>query len=1105
MMPAQKARERLTGRATTRRRRRALLAVVLGIVVTGMAANVAAAAGPAWRITSLANTTVAPGGSTNFLIQIRNVGDATLDGRSSEMHLTAVLPTGMSATSLDVVAPRSSGWTCFGTAFPATTVRCRNPSGTLVPPESVKLRMAVTASAALVPGTVRTIRFSVDGGGGAAQSTVAFTTVTGDAPGFGVATIDGEIAGDAVGTPFTQAGGHPYSAAVSFDLNTFRSSEPAIGEITPVEPVRDVYVDLPPGLVGDPTGAEQCTAPQLANTVGLDALPLCPPESQVGTAIIRLNGTGLLGYELGPLPVFNMVPPSNAPARFGFNVLGSVVALDAKVRSGSDYGVTIAVANTPEAIPLAGTSVSLWGDPASPDHDFERACPGRKEPAFSGETCRSRATEHPFIRMPTSCEPAAGSGVDDGLVTAIHVDSWSHAGSLRLDGLPDLSDPDWKTTGFVSHLPPSYPNPPGDWGPHQLPTGCDSVPFDPTLSGQPAGDAKPGQPAAFSFDLTLQQPADVLLPGEADLRRAAVTLPAGVRVSPSSANGLAACSSAQIGLHDGIDPTCPDASKIGTVTVETPLLPRPLDGAVYLAAQGDNPFGSLLAIYIVAHGPGVVLKLPGHVQADPVTGQLSTTFDDNPQLPFSRLHLEFDGGPHAPLTLPDRCGPYTTTATLTSWSGRTVPYDSQFTVNGNAEECSGGTTFAPDLAAGTEDPVAGADSTFNLRLTRSDRDQELKALKVDMPPGLTGRIANVDLCGEAQASDGTCVEGARIGSVTVGAGAGTDPLYITSGRAYLTGPYKGAPFGLSIVVPAKAGPFDLGNVVVRSALFVDRHDASVSVVSDPLPTILEGIPLDVRDVRVSIDRQHFFVNPTSCAEKTIDGTIDATGGASAHVTSRFQVGRCGRLAFHPRLVLAVGSRGHTAKGASTPLSTTLTMPRGNANLSSVTVALPSTINARLTVITDACTREEFDTDIRKCAHARAGTARAVTPLLRTPLRGNVYFVKNGHPIPDLFAALRGQVSFDLPGRIDVLRNRYLTTTFDTAPDVPISSFSLKLFGDTRNGSVGSTVNLCSRRGRTDPVQVTYRAHNGKVVERSQRLIVRGCPKSRRHGGHRRGR
>jgi hypothetical protein len=358
-----------------------------------------------------------------------------------------------------------------------------------------------------------------------------------------------------------------------------------------------------------------------------------------------------------------------------------------------------------------------------------------------------------------------------------------------------------------------------------------------------------------------------------------------------------------------------------------------------------------------------------------------------------------------------------------------------------------------------------------------------------MPEGLLGRIADVTLCGDADASKGMCSDRSQVGTVTVGAGAGSNPFYISSGRAYLTGPYKGAPFGLAVVVPAIAGPFDLGTVVVRQAVFVDKHTSQVRVVSDPLPTQLQGIELDVRDVRVAVDRPGFWLNPTSCAEKSIRGVITSTEGATANVSTRFQAYDCARLDVRPKMVLSVGSRGRTGRNASTPFTATLTQTPGQANLRSVKVVLPTTINARLDVVNRACTRAQYE--VGSCSRARAGTAVAVTPLLRDPLKGNAYFVRNGHPIPDLFVALKGQVDFDLIGRVTIPGSKRLGTTFDMVPDVPITSFSLRLVAG-RQGPVGTTTNLCSARARRAKAQIDFVGQNGKAVFVDQRLKVLGC-------------
>ena len=430
--------------------------------------------------------------------------------------------------------------------------------------------------------------------------------------------------------------------------------------------------------------------------------------------------------------------------------------------------------------------------------------------------------------------------------------------------------------------------------------------------------------------------------------------------------------------------------------------------------------------------------------------------------------------------------------------------DSSFTLNENATGQSCPSTFTPGFEAGTSNNSAGSSSSFVLRMSRDDEDQDLKSLTLDLPAGLTGRIASADLCPEANAAAGTCGEGSRVGNVTVGAGAGPNPFFITAGRAYLTGPYRGAPFGMSIVVPAKAGPFDLGDVSVRSALFVDKHTAEVRVVTDEFPTILQGIPLDVRDVRVNVNRPGFFLNPTSCARKTVRGVVESVEGARANVSSRFQAADCASLPVRPKMTLQVGGRRATQRGRTTPFTATLRQTPGQSALRTVRVTLPTTINARLTVINDACTRAEYEAG--NCEPSRTGSATAVTPLLRDPLRGGVYFVRNGNPLPDLFVRLRGQVDFDLVGRITIPGSKRLRTTFDMVPDVPVSSFTLRLDGG-RKGSVGNAANLCSRRGRAAKAELDFRGQNGKVLQVDQRLQIKGCRarRGRRARGRRGGR
>jgi hypothetical protein len=1080
-----------------------LLRVLAIAAAALLACTCTAAAAPAWRIDTLANTTAAPGNSFQYVIQITNVGDEPAPPAPAGdagnctpgspppsdpaqcYTVTASFPAGMTPVSATQILP--GGLACAIDAG-TRTATCSVPgdqADQAVQPTSGITTRTTTITVDVAPDAAGTLtpRFSVAGGGATnAPTTVRPTIVTPIPPGFGVAAFDAQTSADPSGAPLTQAAGHPYELSTSIDFNTIENPNPALGMAWPVEATRDVYVDLPPGLIGNPTAADTCTVAELTNGADFQPRPLCVPSAQIGTVMVRLNAFGS-NFVFGPLPLFNMVPPPGVPARLGFDVLGTLVMMDAKLRTGSDYGVTVAVKNISEGIDVAGTTATIWGVPSDRSHDHDRACPGRVPPQNGGGSCESDAPPNAFLRLPTACtEPGAG------LETSVRIDSWVHPGVFQ-------------SRSFLSHDLPGYPYAPADWGPPRGIEGCDAVPFDPTFSAAPDAAATAGEPAGFSFDVGLPQ-SDAAPVGESDLRRAVVTLPEGVRVNPSSADGLQACGSAQIALDSDTEPTCPDAAKIGTVRIVTPVLDSPLDGGVYLATPFANPFGSLVALYVVARGPGILLKIPGQASMDPSTGQITTSFDNTPQAPFSQMHLTLKGGPRAALTLPSTCGTYTTHAQMTSWSGATRDLESSFALDRNAGgSCAG--TFAPRFRAGTASPVAGASTSFRLQIQRDDTDAQFADLTVAMPRGLTGKIASADLCGDAQANADQCPASSKIGDVTVGAGAGSNPFFIQSGKAYLTGPYKGAPFGVAIVVPAVAGPFDLGKVTVRSALFVDKQDATVRIVSDPFPTILQGIPLDVRDVRVDVNKPGFFLNPTSCAEKTITGTLTSTEGMRADVSDRFQAADCASLGFKPRMTMRVGGRGHTRPGRTSSFTTRLTMPQRNqANLRFVRVTLPPTINARLNTIQDACTRQEFESDIGKCAHAKAGSATAVTPLLRDPLRGTVYFVKNGHAIPDLFVALRGQVDFDLVGTITIVNNKLLRTTFATAPDVPIRSFALRLLGGASTASIGATRNLCSRSSRAQKAQVDYIGQNGKVRQVDQTLKVGGCHGSS-HRKHRR--
>ncbi|HEY2766701.1 MAG TPA: hypothetical protein VGI76_00480 [Solirubrobacteraceae bacterium] len=913
---------------------------------------------------------------------------------------------------------------------------------------------------------------------------------------FGIEVFDQSIASDPQGDVFSQAGGHPYAISTTVNLDSHPDpQEPNI--IVPDADVRDIVVHLPPGLLGNPASAARCTGAQLleANYVKEGTLPWfpeCPVGSQVG--VITLHMAAFEASRYLTFPVYNMVPPPTVPAEFGFNALGTPITLDGDVRNGGDFGVTISANEIPVVLPLDGQTITFWGVPGDPKHDSQR-CNGLHI-MTTGECEVPQVDPEPpiaFLRLPTSC-PASGVG----LKTTAQVDSWIDPG-------------DWLEGELISHLPPGYPAAPGEWGAQEGTTGCESLPFTPSVAVSPS-TAQADTPAGLNIDIALPQEG-LLSPtglGSSDARKMVVTLPAGVAVSPSAAGGLQACSEAQIGLGNGDAPSCPEASKLATVEITTPLLEHGLTGSVFLAKQNENPFHTLLALYLVAEGSGVRLKLPGEVKLDPQTGQLITTFDNIPQLPFEHVRVNFNGGSRAPLVNPHACGTYTTSAQITPWSGTgTVTTTSSFQITsgpGGGPCPSGGSSFAPSFRAGTTNIQAGAFSPFTLAFFRNDGEQQLGELQVKTPPGLLGTLSNVPLCPEPQASTGDCSAASQIGGMIVGAGAGATPVYVHGGKIYLTGSYKGSQFGLSIVQEATAGPFDLGRVVVRGQITVDPHTASLTISSDPLPTSLQGIPLDLRVVSVTIDKPNFTFNPTDCNPMQITGTLTSGQGAAETVASPFQVTDCQALGFKPKFT--VSTNGHTSRLGGASLDAKIAYPKGapQANIAKVKVSLPKQLPSRLTTLQKACPAATFEAGPSHCPAASVvGIARAVTPILPVPLSGPMYFVSHGgEAFPNLIMVLQGYgVRVDLVGTTFISKTGITSSTFGTVPDVPIDSFELYL-PQGPGSALAANGNLCKSK-LTMPT--SFVAQNGMSFNQNTAIKVTGCAKkaARKASGARRAR
>ena len=615
----------------------------------------------------------------------------------------------------------------------------------------------------------------------------------------------------------------------------------------------------------------------------------------------------------------------------------------------------------------------------------------------------------------------------------------------------------------------------------------------------------------------------------AELRDAVVRLPAGMSINPSSANGLEACSLAQVGISasgqsDGKAQNCPLASKLGTVEAISPAIDHKLGGALYLAAQNENPFGSLLATYLVVEDlkSGINVKLAGKVDPDPSSGQLTVSFRNNPQLPIEDINLHLFEGNRAALRTPSACGTHTTTATLTPWTapeGKDATPSSSFALTGepNGGAClpnGAGAPNKPAFSAGTMTPTAKAFSPFVLKLAREDGSQPFKVIETTLPKGLLGKLAGVPYCSDAalasiSTAEGTgaaerahpsCPAASRIGINTAAVGAGTDPFFIDA-PVYLSGPYKGAPLSIAIVTPALAGPFDLGNVVVRAALRVNPESSQVTAVTDPLPSIIHGIPLDIRSIETRLDKPDFTLNPTNCSPMSVGGSLLSTTGASAALDNPFQVGDCARLGFKPSL--AIKLKGGTKRSDHPALTAVLKARPGDANIAKTSVALPHSEFLAQDHIRTVCTRVQFSAGAGNGAGCPKGSiygkASAITPLLDQPLKGPVYLRSSDNPLPDLVVALHGQIDFNLVGRIDS-KNGGIRTSFESVPDAPVTKFVLQMQGGQK-GLLENSRNLCKS---VNKASVAYAAQNGDGYTASP-VLGNGCRgKGKKKGGKHRG-
>ena len=849
---------------------------------------------------------------------------------------------------------------------------------------------------------------------------------------------------------------------------------------------RSIQFDLPPGLMGNPTAVGRCPRSAVGANGG-DTAANCPLTSQVGTIEARIltfgsvdpadgfsSHGGVYVVESGPNEPARLVAALAAPSLPSANV-----AVD--VRTESDFGVSALTTDINSNLPLSSFDLELWGVPGAHTRGGYSSEFPELPPDPPGQW-------KAFLTNPTVCD----------------------APKLTTLGMTFYDAPDTLVEA-ISDDP--------------TPTNCQDVPFVPSFDLQPTS-RRADDATGLAVDVGLPQTTDPTVLGTSHLRRAEVTLPAGTTFNPAAGDGLAGCTDAQLKLHTRLPAECPDASQVGTVEFDVPLLDDPLKGSVYLGTplSTDPQSGQMFRIFQVARGYGLNVKIAGYAKADPVTGRITAVFGDEdadgqidpdeglPQVPFSNVHMEFKGGPRGVLATPSDCGVKATEATFTPWAvpdpvgaprSRDVSVQSSFVVSrdGAGAPCPPAWAFSPALSAGMLPATGGGHGQFSFTLTREDRTQEIGGLTAELPGGLLASVRGVPLCTNAQASANACPAGSQLGTVSAGSGAGA-PLFLP-GKVFLTEGYKGAPYGLSVAVPAKAGPFDLGVVVVRQAVQVDPVTAQVKAVSDPLPTIWHGIPLRLRSIGVDIDRSGFMRNPTDCSPKRIQVAVTSTTGTQANVAAPFQARACRNLRFGPRLAMRLTGKRQTRTGRHPGVNALVTQKGlAEAGIERAQVRLPKSLaldpdNAQALCEFADGTKPDLESHCPK--GSIVGRARAVSPLLNRPLTGNVYFVKNVRrsasgnlirTLPMIVVALRGEIAVNLRGESSTTKGGKLVNTFASVPDAPISRFNLNIKGGS-NGILtvtrrqnGAGINLCKSKHVTE---ADFDGHNGKRFDRDIRV------------------
>jgi hypothetical protein len=951
------------------------------------------------------------------------------------------------------------------------------------------------------------------------------------------------------GTPDVQAGSHPYALTTTLEFGDYG---PTKGQ------VKDVTLELPPGLVGNPDATPKCAYEEFIKEVKTGATESeCPTETAVGVATFYLHrpetsaGTESAAVAISSSPVFNLAPPPGYAAEFGYVAAETApVLLLESVRTGKDYGVNTLAPNV-DALNILASKVTLWGIPAALSHNPWRgsceesfagvdaieptgqglaegedelegplALPGGFRnteqlgmPESRGE-CVDNQPAKPLLTLPTSCSRT--------LTATASVDSWQEPG--------DFVGAEGQRTKIVS-LPEM--------------TGCNKLSFDPKVSVKPE-QRSASSPSGVNVGVTVPQDGTEDPNGlaDADVKDGTLVFPAGVQLNASAAGGLEGCSIAQVGytgtkeLEPGTEPgvrtpqfeervenpetgkqeadACPNASKVANVKIKSPLLEGELTGGVYLAAPQnfmtgvqENPFSSLTAFYGIVEEPktGVIVKFPGNLLRNEATGQLTATIENTPQLPFDELHMEFFGGERASFVTPADCGGYQAVASVTPWSGGEVAKpNSEFAVTsgpGGSACPSGALPFTPSLQAGTTSLNAGGYAPLSTVISRGDGQQAIKGVTLTYPPGVSAVLTGVPECGEAQANAGTCGAESLIGEDTASVGVGSEPYTVTGGKVYLTGPYDGAPFGLSIVTPTQAGPFVLEEgrpVVTRAKIEINPTTAQVTVTTtSEIPHILDGFELNVKTIDVTIGRSGFALNPTSCDPMSVTGSIAGLEGTSFGVSTPFQVANCANLKFEPEVSISTAAQASKADGA--PLTFKIAYPKGalgsQAWFKEAKLDIPKQLPARLTTIQQACLAATFEANPASCpAHSKIGEAVVHTEVLPEPLKGPVYFVSYGSAkFPDAVMVLTGDnVTVRLTGETFIDSKTGVTSaTFPDTPDVPFENIEVTLpTGEYSEFGANLGEGKYDFCGQKLTVPTEFKAQNGLEIHEETPVTITGC-------------